>query len=349
MKRTLLAVAVLGAFAHGASAQSSVTLFGVVDLGALWLENGSLKQYQLAQGGLSSSRLGIRGTEDLGGGLRAGFWLEGELVPDTGTPGGQNWRRRSTVSILNALGEVRLGRDYSTTRWNTLVFDPFGNSGIAAAGNLTLEPPDVRPGGRLDTLNRVSNSISYSLPSGIAGGLYGQLMVAAGENVNGRKYIGGRVGYAAGPFNVALAYGQTEVYDVAGVDADNVNAGASWDFGAVELSGYYGQIKVEGNRQNNWFVGASAPFGQWRLRASYGQADRTGTAPVNLEGQKATQIAAGVVYDLSKRTAFYGTWSSIDNKGGASFIVGELNNVPDGGGGPDADSQGFMVGLKHSF
>ena len=85
MKKTLFTLAALGAFAGPASAQSSVTLFGVIDLNGRWLNNNGVKQYSLSQDGLTPSRIGVRGTEDMGGGLYAGFWLEGAINPDTGT------------------------------------------------------------------------------------------------------------------------------------------------------------------------------------------------------------------------------------------------------------------------
>ena len=218
MKKHLIALAALTAFAGAASAQSSVTLFGVVDLNGRWLNNNGATQYQLAQGGLAASRLGFRGSEDLGGGMRAEFWLEAALDPDTGTIGVTSingdrnnaaalFTRRSTASLLGGWGEVRLGRDQTATYLNTPVFDPFGDNGLGAASHLTTKPPAVPVGGGYDTLARANNMVAYFLPSGIAGGLYGLVQAATGENVYGNKFFGGRVGYAAGPFNAALAYG----------------------------------------------------------------------------------------------------------------------------------------------
>ena len=112
MKKSLLALAVLGSFAGVAAAQSSVTLFGVADASARQVKNGSAgSQKQLASGGNATSRFGLRGLEDLGGGLRAGFHLESGINLDTGTTDAKFWGRRSTVSLLGGFGEVRLGRD----------------------------------------------------------------------------------------------------------------------------------------------------------------------------------------------------------------------------------------------
>src|SRR5689334_23758725 len=136
MKKSLLALAVLGAFAGAASAQSSVTLFGIVDVNVGQVKNEtpttSTKITRMSTDGINSSRLGFRGVEDLGGGMKAGFWLEAGLAPDTGAQGGSNgistvtFNRRSTVSLMGNFGEVRLGRDYDPSFWNLTVFDPFG-------------------------------------------------------------------------------------------------------------------------------------------------------------------------------------------------------------------------------
>ncbi len=347
MKKSLLALAVLGAFAGAASAQSSVTLFGVVDLNVRYLDNGGGKQWQLSQDGLNSSRLGVRGTEDLGGGLSAGFWMEGAINPDTGTPGGQTWQRRSTVSLSGGWGEVRLGRDYTSTFWNSTIFDPFGTNGIGSAGNLAFVVPPAPTGGAYGTLVRANNMVGYFLPSGIMGGLYGQVQVAAGEGASGGKYYGGRIGYASGPFNVAGSYGKTQVIVSTDQDGTQYNFGGSWNFGFMTLSGYWGKIEIGPSNQDNWFIGANAPFGLWTLKASYGSVERSGGA---VEGQKANQFAVGGVYDLSKRTAFYGTYSYLNNKDGARFTVGGLQNVGAlGGAVADANSTGFEFGIKHSF
>jgi len=363
MKKSLLALAVLGAFAGAASAQSSVTLFGVVDLSAKYINNGGGTQYQLSQDGLSSSRIGFRGTEDLGGGLAASFWLEGALSADTGTQGltavnngngapnaAATFTRRATVSLANQWGEVRLGRDYTPTFWNATIFDPFGTNGVGSSGNLYLIVPATPTGGSYGTLVRANNTIGYFLPSGIAGGLYGQVQVAAGQNQAGNKYIGGRLGYAAGPFNVAGSWGRTQVLLNPDTIGTNYNFGGSWNFGFLLLSGYYGRLNISDASQNNWYIGGVAPLGAWNFKASYGQVDRTGhIGALTVDGQKASQIAVGADYNLSKRTALYATYSYINNSDGAAFIVGGLNNVAAGGAVPNSNSTGFEMGVKHSF
>jgi len=358
MKKSLLALAVLGAFAGAASAQSSVTLFGIVDLNLRYVDNDAGTQYQMNQDGNASSRLGFRGVEDLGGGLNASFWIEGAVNPQNGTNTGQTWQRRQTVSLSGGWGEVRLGRDYTSTFWNWTIFDPFGTNGIGNSGNIGFITPTLPAGGAYGTTVRANNMVGYFLPSGIAGGLYGQAQVAAGQGSNGNKYYGFRLGYASGPFNVAGAWGRTQVLGgVPGAgqpdqNGTNWNLGGSYDFGVVKLSGFFGDIKVGDLGQRNWYIGLQAPVGLWTIKGSYGQVDRSGSepyAPANFDGQSAWQLAVGATYDLSKRTALYATYSHIDNSDGAAFIVGALNGYAGGGGAPSSSSQGFEVGIRHSF
>jgi predicted porin len=374
MKKSFLALAVVGTTATGAWAQSSVTLFGVVDMSVRYVDNDEAT-WQLAQDGMSSSRLGFRGLEDLGGGLKASFWLEGALGPDTGTgassfgsgnttgPGAFMFRRRSTLSLSNQWGELRLGRDYTPTFWNIGVFDPFGVVGVGNAGNLYLgaELRSVSSAGdAFGTLVRANNTVQYILPNGQFGpGLYGQFMVAAGENAALNKYYGGRIGYASGPFDVAAAYGWTAVDAADTLSMTNWNLGGSWNFGTFgKVSAYYGQLEVDvpiGGKvdQQNWYVGYVIPFGQWNFKASYGGVNQGGnpTATSTFEGNDASQWAIGFDYNLSKRTAIYGTVSSIDNASTSGTRTGTAYTVSGTGSALSRgnSSTGGEVGIKHSF
>ena len=368
MKKSLLALAALGAFAGAASAQSSVTMFGIVDLNVMTVNNND-RTYSMGTDGMASSRLGFRGVEDLGGGMKASFWLEMGLAPDTGknagvwgNGGADNqlfFNRRSTVSLSNNWGELRLGRDYVPTFWNWTQFDPFGTQGVGSSTNIALgnDLQAALAGSTFGTLVRANNMVSYVLPAGTSGqGLYGQLSVAAGEGANGNKYWGGRIGYAAGPFDVAAAYGETsELLTGPNTDVDLSawNVAGSWNFGFMKLAGFYGRMEADGHiagvgasaGRNNWFVGVSAPFGQWNLKASYGDSD--GTAALSeVDG---TQWAIGVDYNLSKRTALYANWGSINNDGGptngANFSVSTQASALNRG----HNSTGGQLGIRHSF
>lgn len=291
MKKSLVALAAL-AVAGVASAQSSVTLFGVVDASVSSYSNKSdlaipsltnpflvdsikVKRTVLANSGYNSSRLGFRGTEDLGGGLAASFWLEAPISNDDGQQGVATFARRSTVSLSGGFGELRLGRDYTPTFWNDTVFDPFGTNGVGTnlistantgfgtwlGGGTTSVPGFTNVTG--SNYVRSSNSIGYFLPPNL-GGFYGQVMYAFHERdkfdpgtltptaLNTQRtgrYVGGRFGYANGPLDVAAAYGQSTIGDNFFVgtttNVKTFNLGASYDFGVVKLFGEVSKAKNE--------------------------------------------------------------------------------------------------------
>lgn len=356
MKKSFLVAAATAVCGNIALAQSSVTLFGVVDVNVGWIDNNA-SSWQLGTNGMSTSRLGFRGVEDLGGGLKAGFWLEGEFDADTGTGkasygNGDSapflFQRRATVSLSNAYGELRLGRDYVPTYWSWSAYDPFGACGVGSSQNLAQDRELLSgTNGNYGTLTRASNMASYILPGGTVGdGLTGQLSAAAGEGAPGNKYFGGRIGYASGPFSVAAAYGVTDVSVSGDITAAAWNVGGSWNFGFVKLMGFFNQLDVSGglfagSRQANWLVGAAAPYGQWNFKIAYSQADGSGT----ISGNGGTQFAIGADYNLSKRTALYATYSTIDNKGDSAFKV--LAASPELS--PGRSSQGMQVGVRHTF
>jgi predicted porin len=426
MKKSLVALAAL-AVAGVASAQSSVTLFGVVDAGVSYYENKTenifgqqFKTSQWAQStsGYNSSRLGFRGTEDLGGGLAASFWLEAGINNDTGaggsnapfvSGGGLNFNRRSTVSLSGAFGEVRIGRDYTPTFWNDTVFDPFGTNGVGT--NLISTANGFSSSGQLTngfTANnqyvRASNSVGYFLPPNL-GGFYGQFMYAFNENVsydpgsltpptsaaivanpalaaignNARagRYVGGRVGYANGPLDVAVAYGESTVASnfFAGTtqNLDTWNLGASYDFGVVKLFGEYSDAKLKTDnstitvfnafgfsdpRAKGWLLGATVPVGPGLIRLAYSAVKYDNTRqPLNqvfgvFQDPKADKFAIGYVHNLSKRTALYATAAYINNKDGADLLVGGPQLVqPSALTGPltPKSSMGYDFGIRHAF
>ena len=339
MKKSLLALAVLGTMAGAASAQSSVTLFGVVDVNAKYVKNdGFDNRKSLGTDGINSSRLGFRGVEDLGGGLKAGFWLEGALQPDTGTLSKFDFRRRSTLSLIGNFGELRLGRDYTPLFWNQTVFDPFGTNGVGSSINLshnTAQPTYVR----------ADNSAAYFLPAGL-GGLYGWAQIAAAEGspqANG-KFASGRIGYAAGPFDIAAAMSQQ--YLEPG-KFKQWNISGSWDFGVAKVLAQLNNEKITDivapfQEERRFLLGAVVPLGQGEIHASYVRND------VRSSDDDANMVALGYVYNLSKRTAIYGQGSRINNKGVSAFSVSGGTSSP---GGPTAggNSTGFELGIRHFF
>jgi predicted porin len=343
MKKTLLALSLLAGFAGAASAQtSSVTLFGIVDANLRQIDNNGTKVRQLGTDGLSSSRLGFRGTEDLGGGLKAGFWLEAALNPDDGTinSSGKFWHRRSTVSLEGAFGEVRLGRDYTPTYTALSAYDAFGDNGVGKITNLQSKLT-----GTVNTTSRADNEVQYFLPKDL-GGVYANLAVAAGEGAVGNKYVGGRVGYAGGPLDASVAYGTTEA-NAAAEKYKVATVGAGYNFGFMRLLASYSQFKFVAREEKLFNLGATVPVGSGVIRASYGRADVSGGAAgsTTANDADANLLAIGYVHNLSKRTALYGTYAQIDNKGAQTFAVGSTTPALPGG----KKSSGIEFGLRHSF
>lgn len=274
--------------AGGAAAQSTVTVFGIVDVALSHYTAKSApyagfplapvavrsSQTVLSSGSSLPSRIGFRGTEDLGGGLAAGFWLESPLTNDNGAVALGTFARRSTLSLSGPFGEIRLGRDYAPAFWNDTLFDPFSNSGVGAnligmvntrlavaSAQATGGPLNGGLPGGPDNYVRTSNAIGYFLPAGLHG-LYGQAQYAWHENtkVHGEPgspsrrgaEAGVRLGYASGALDVAGAYVQSTVGDawLPGLGRStrkirSVSLGASYDFGMAKLSGELSRVSDE--------------------------------------------------------------------------------------------------------
>lgn len=340
MKKSLLALAALTAFAGVASAQSSVTLFGIVDAAARNVKNdgvGSLNT--LSSGGSSTGRLGFRGVEDLGGGLRAGFWLEGQVDSDTGGTG-YNFQRRSTVSLIGSFGELRLGRDLNPTYNNWGAADLWGYVGVATTAN--LRGSFLGQGG-IATAVRSSNMIQYFLPA--MGGLFGQFSLGAGEGPTGDKYTAGRIGYAAGPLSIGAAYGKTE-HGVAEIETMSLSGGFNMGVARLVL-GYENSEYTSGATSNDidlMTVGVSVPMGKGTFKAQYTKADGS------IDLYDGTGFGLGYEYNMSKRTTLYTSYGSINNGGGAP-TGGKYTATGSGPAGitPGGKSTGYEFGIRHSF
>ncbi len=334
MKKSLIVLAALGAFAGAASAQSSVTLFGVVDLSANSIKNGNVSTKRMDSNQLNSNRLGFRGTEDLGGGMTAGFWLEGAMANDTGNPAGLAFQRRSTVSLSGGFGEIRLGRDYTVNFLAMAGNDPYGANGFASPVNLyALGQAQLGTGAA--TTVRANNMATYFLPSKL-GGLYGSLQIAAGEGTDANKFQGGRLGYAAGPIDVTVAYSQT--FDT--TKLKDTTIGGSYNLGVAKLYAFWDQKKFNSNKYTTYAVSTAVPLGQGEFRLSYAKGNRSGA----LSGNDATLWGAEYIYNLSKRTALYAQYGQLKNDGGSnlSVVLGETTAA-------GTKSTGYGAGIRHSF
>ena len=352
------AVALCSASAMPAHAQSSVTVFGIMDAAVRHVTNeGRGNIDSLVSGSNSTSRLGFRGTEDLGGGLSASFHLEHGLLLDTGTPASatQFWDRRSTVSLASKThGEIRAGRDFVPSYVNWTRYDPFTYVGVAGANNFISATPlgPIRSafGTGGNTTVRSSNAVQYLLPSGL-GGLEGGLMVAAGEGgtaaAGQHKLVGVRLGYATKTYGISAAHTRSESdLTLLGAHKDSV-IGGNVTVAGISLTAAYRQFEYGQVKQNNLLVGAVVPVGaSGQVKASANRVDlsgRVGAAVV--DANDATQLGVGYVHNLSRRTALYATVSRIDNKGAATFVV---PGGPAGIGG-GRHSTGYEAGLRHTF
>ena len=345
MKKSLIALAVLAA-SGAAMAQSSVTLFGIVDAGVARVSSNGVSVTGVSRSGLATSRLGFRGEEDLGGGLKAGFWLEGGVLNDDGGSG-FNFQRRSTVGLSGAFGEVRLGRDLTAGYLNVLAADVFGDVGVGASiGKNLFVSSAAGAVNAIDT--RKSNMITYLTPANL-GGFYGQLQYSFGEAASNASYdkandyLGARVGYRNGPLEAAVGFAQGRGASAAN-DVDQFNVFASYDLGVAKAFIGFNQEKnnapVEVKYQS-YLLGLTAPVGPGTVRVSYNDVD------LKNSGNDAQKFAIGYVYDLSKRTAIYGTYAHVKNKGAAAFgaAPGGLSFTQAAG----KNANGYEFGVRHSF
>ncbi|MBY0454962.1 MAG: porin [Burkholderiaceae bacterium] len=342
MKKSLIALAVLAA-SGVAMAQSSVTLFGVVDAGVGHV-SATNSVSGVTQSGNSSSRLGFRGVEELGGGLKAGFWLEGALSPDVGTGAGGGatgpgleFKRRSTVGLEGNFGEVRLGRELTVGYDKPSSYDPFGQVGLASFQGF----------GIVGQPNRIGNGLSYRTPA--LGGFFASVHYAFGEVAGSTRtgsYVGLAGGYENGPLSATLAADQQRAA-LSANDVKTWSLGASYDLGVVKPAFIYHSEKNAAVKYNTYMLALTAPVGPGNVIGSYQRLD--------LKNSKndTDVLAVGYVYNLSKRTAVYGTYAHANNKGTATRALGYGGNLNNSLGAvtvaPGENVNGYQVGVRHAF
>ncbi len=356
MKKSLLALAVLGAFAGTAAAQSSVTIYGVLDMsiakrndcspcavnpGAPGSDAWTMQQS-------TTSRLGFRGNEDLGGGLSAQFQIEHRFNPDTGA---QNqapfWNGRSYVQLTSAsAGAVYLGREYTPAFWVQLKSDPFGNDGVGQTGvginwagyftpDLSSTVTPVNPAWPANGSARTSNTVGYKTPS--FGGLTANVAVSLDETNQQGRNIGFNAEYAAGPIYAGLGY--EKITDGANDGEGVVNVAFHYNLGFIKPMIYFAKSNVgAGGNQSNKVVllSASAPLGNGVVKFGVSRIslDLPSTAPEDTH----TKVGLGYNYNLSKRTNLYFDIGSASGVGvtAAGIVKGERSTA-------------YALGLRHTF
>lgn len=315
MKKSLLALAALTAFAGAASAQSSVTLYGRVDLSVAKNLGSDEKSMQNGSG----SRFGVRGVEDLGGGLKALFNIEHRFNADTGAMSDPSrmWGGRSFVGLQGGFGQVVFGREYSTAFLGSqLGADPWGWDTIVARLNPAIT------GGAIAKV-RYDSSATYSIAA--SGFRFAAQIAEATDTIYKvkNKPVNFSIGYAAGPLAVGMGYERTG--EEAAETAKWMTIHGSYNLGMVKLGALYGTgDTAAGSEHRSYLLTAVAPMGAGELRASYGRLENK---TANVDAAKG--FALGYHYNMSKRTTLYVDFAN-DSEA--------ANN-----------KSGYDVGIKHNF
>lgn len=323
----VLALGVLPLALHAQTA--NVTLFGVVDVGIESAKGNSGSMLRLASGQAQASRWGIRGSEDLGGGMKANFWLENGFSADTGALGdtARLFQRRATVGLSGNWGSIDAGRWFRPETRAIFDMDPFDAGGVAS-------PPDSWS----STTFRAENQIQYESPS--FGGVVGRVMYGFGEvagSNSARRDLGGSIHYRGGPVYVAYAY--DELGNATGSDKRKWHTvGGNYDLGIAKLYGAFRTRKevTAALDERSYWLGVSVPLGAVTLRGTVGKVDDR-TAP----NKDATGFGLGGEYAFSKRTDTYFRFGRVSNKNGATFSVGNgiVGTTP----------RSLVIGIRHRF
>lgn len=335
MKKTLVAMAALAAVS--AFAQSSVTLYGRVDAGFFSSKTGvgaaSIRQTGIDNGsnvGLTGSRWGMRGTEDLGGGLKANFKLENRFNVDNGAgsqAGPLLFGGEAFVGLSGDFGQVRAGRMFTA-------FDDL--RGIAVSKNVfdaAWTPVGDSYGVGLGNYQgRGDNAVKYDTPN--FGGISGAVMYAFGENktaaVGAGSQISAHIKYANGPLAVGFGF-QNEKATGAAVATKHNAISVAYDLGVVALSGGINNTKLGTTSDRDFSVGVEMPLGAAAISAGFANS----RSKVGAATQKGSGFGIGATYAMSKRTKLYTGFKSTNNKNAASVKT--------------VDNRLFSVGVRHDF
>jgi len=381
MQKKIIALALAGLASSAAFAQSNVTLYGRADYGYLIRgdqDGGSpnVKQKnEFASGIGGGSRIGFKGSEDLGNGLKAIFEIEYGLSMDAGgaTGGASNttwWNRHSYVGLSSATLGTLVGGRLDGVRYG--IFNKYDAFAAGNIGNFTQMTSQV---------DRANNAIAYISPS-FAGfnavlayssniGNSNPLGLGAQEGSNGSTANKGNDGdstlmtanlnYNNGPISLAADYeivnfngGLDSVSNATARAHDDVQVytfAGSYDFGVVKVAALYDNLKTNVNSYgrglnigesdiDSWFISASAPIGKFLVKATYGETENDAVSD-----SKGTKFGLGLDYNLSKRTKIYTGYAIISNENNAAYAVSPAANSYGTGYGV----QGFDLGVAHTF
>ncbi len=384
MQKKLIALAVAGLASTAAFAQTNVTIYGIIDYGYSYRFDGRSvnaalpgtpgtdtpnSNSRLDSGQESGNRLGFKGTEDLGNGMKAVFLAEMGFNADTGSAaqGGLTFGRQIYAGLSGKFGTVVGGRLYTPYYTQMLKYDPFANGTMGAYSNVwtpvSAGITTGAAGGGLMNPIRVDNAVAYISPSfggftvtGAFSNNAGGGDTLAGNSANNTVYAiagaydGGAFSAGANYHYIAIGSGLPNIDKV-----ENFTLGLGYDFKFMKLTGTYSWNEADytlvGSKAatlNNYLLGASAPFGKWTVKGSYIYSDGNTAA-----GGDAQQVALGVDYNLSKRTNLYSAYSWIDNSDARFNGVGDASNTgfygASNGYSAGVWQQGFQVGVRHMF
>lgn len=311
MQRSLIIAAALAGIGASAFAQSTVTLYGRVNITAERQKIGAVTTYKLEP---NSSRWGLRGSEDLGGGMKAGFGLESGFDPTNGTVTPTFWSRQSEVNLSGSFGMVRLGKFFSEAYFAIADYVSMHNHDTGTSSDALYAFPVA--------FARSGNKIAYRTPS--FGGATFEAAATAAEGNPNRTYDMA-ANYQAGPLHLGAGYeknGNKNQFAVRGL----------YELGALTFGGYVQRDKnayASGNR-TTLRLSAMYAMGNTELHANVGRAGSYS----NLSASSATQFTLGVNQNLSKRTKVYGYYTKI----------ADSNRNLYGG-----DFSSLALGLRHNF
>jgi predicted porin len=359
----LAAAAVLFASAGSALAQSSVTIYGIVDSGVEYVTNVGTTGNNLVRvptlTGTLPSRLGFRGSEDLGGGLRANFTLESGIAPDSGTfnQAGRAFGRQAFVGLSGDWGAVTFGRIYTMTFFALGGLDQLGPN-VHSYGDMDGYLANARVDnaiGYKGTFSGVTVGATYSLGRDVAAAPAGA--ACAGEFANDRRScrnVSAMLRYDAVNWGVALSgdrshggAGAAAGLTTSALTDTRTVAGGYWKFGRGTLGGGVILRNNEGApaqpKSRLAFIGGTYELTPAvTLDLQYGKLDFQNSP------NDSTYIAARAMYSFSKRTAVYASFGHISNEGTAAISVSG-GAVAGAAPAPGGDQNGLMLGVRHSF
>jgi predicted porin len=330
MKRTLAVAAVSALTAGAALAQSSVTVYGRLNTSMEYQDNiGADGTQSVLQN--NASRLGFKGIEDLGGGLKALFFLEHRFNVDTGTVTGDFYAGDSFVGLESAsLGTFRLGRLTSAAYYATADYVSYHNHDTGTSED------------KLYTyLGRNKNTIAWLSPAFAGFTVEGSVSASEGTG-DANKVFGLAVNYDGGAFQAGFGYEQNEPSD------NQLAIRANYTMGAFTFGGYYQRSDVTDpvtfglNAGTRDAVRGSVMYtmGNSEFHANVGWADDWS----NVNDSGATQYTLAYNYNLSKRTKIFAFYTAVDNGSGLSYF-GALSNTD----GSVLDPSSIAVGVRHNF